>query len=60
MLALLNMALPALIALYKQLRDDNPNDAALTDAQMIDLLQSDSTQVEQKAKAWLASHPGTR
>lgn len=60
MLALLNMALPALIALYKQLRDDNPNDAAFTDAQMIDLLQSDSTQVEQKAKAWLASHPGTR
>lgn len=59
MLALLNMALPALIALYKELRAGNPNEAAFTDAQMIDLLQSDSSQVEQKAKAWLASHPST-
>lgn len=57
LLATLNTTLPALLALYKSLRDANPTQPALTDAQVIDLLQTDSAQVEQKAKAWLAAHP---
>lgn len=57
MLALINLALPALIALYKELRAANPDQPSLTDAQVIDLLQSDSQSVVDKAAAWLAAHP---
>lgn len=56
-LALLNTLLPSLIALYKEVRQGNPGQASLTDAQIIDLLESDSQVVVAKAVAWLAAHP---
>jgi hypothetical protein len=59
-LATLNTLLPWAIALYKQLRGDNPSVPALTDDQMIELLRTDSTAVVAKADAWLAAHPSTQ
>lgn len=59
MLALLNLLLPAVIGLYKELRNSNPDQPSLTDEQIVDLLHSDSTEVVNKAKTWLASHPAS-
>lgn len=56
-LALLNTALPLLVAFYKDLRTAHPGQAALTDAQMIDLLGQDSATLVETAQAWLAAHP---
>lgn len=57
LLRLLNSALPVLIALYKQLRDANPNDPAMTDDFIVELLRTDSQRVVDKANEWLAAHP---
>lgn len=57
LLGLLNTALPALIALYKEVRGANPDQPALTDDQIIDLLRTESQVVVDKARAWLDSHP---
>lgn len=58
MLPLLNLILPAVISLYKQLRDASPGDPALTDDQIIELLGTHSEAIVDKANAWLDSHPG--
>lgn len=58
-LATLNVVLPQIIAFYKSLRDANPDQPALTDAQVIELLHTDSAAIEAKARGWLATHPPT-
>lgn len=57
MLALLNTLLPSLIALYIELRDANPDQPALTNAALLDLLETESRSVVSKAQAWLLEHP---
>ena len=57
MLELLNIVVPSLIAFYKELRDANPNQPALTDEEIIGLLRLNSQDVVDKARAWLAAHP---
>jgi hypothetical protein len=57
MLALLNALLPSLIALYKELRDANPDQPALTDAAIFDLLHTESAAVATRAQQWLLAHP---
>lgn len=56
MLALLNTLLPALIAFYKELRDATPDQPALTDEAIIELLRSDSQDIVDRAQAWLDAH----
>jgi hypothetical protein len=57
MLALLNTLLPSLIALYKELRDASPDQPALTNAAIVDLLETDSVDVAARAQLWLLAHP---
>lgn len=57
-LALLNSVLPGLIALYKKIRDEYPNDPSLTDDQMIELLKMDSDAIVAQANEWFAQHEG--
>lgn len=54
---LLNTLLPHVISLYRIWREHNPNDASLTDAQIIDLLRGDAQTVVDRAKTWLDAHP---
>ena len=56
MLMLLNTLLPQILTFYKELREMHPDQPALTDEAIIDLLQSDSAAIITKAQAWLASH----
>jgi len=53
----LNVLLPAAIAVYKQVRAENPNAASLTDAQVYALLTSDSADLVGMADAFLKAHP---
>lgn len=55
---LLQIAFPAILAIYKHYREANPNDPTLTDEQIIELLRMDSQEIADKAKTWLAAHPG--
>ena len=56
MLMLLNTLLPQILTFYKELREMHPDQPALTDEAIIDLLQSDSAAIIAKAQAWLAEH----
>jgi len=56
-MALLNVLLPYVIALYKQVRSQNPSDPAMTDAEIIALLAKTSDEVVADGQAWLAAHP---
>jgi hypothetical protein len=57
-LQILNTVLPSVIALYREVRDQSPpGSVALTDQQIIDLLEEDSQALVDKADAWLAAHP---
>ena len=58
-IALLNVVLPYVIALYKEIRDANPSDPMLTDAAIIAMLGKSSAQVVADGQAWLAAHPPT-
>lgn len=55
--ALLNVLLPHAISLYKMLRSQNPDQPAMTDEFIIDLLRSDAQAVMDKANAWNLAHP---
>lgn len=57
-LQILNTALPAAIALYREYRAASPDQPALTDGQIIELLRIDAQDVVDQAKLWLAAHPG--
>jgi hypothetical protein len=56
-LEILNTVLPPLIQIYKEYREANPDQPALTDDQIIELLRGDSQEIVNKANAWLAAHP---
>ena len=57
LLAILNAGLPHIIAVWKALKEQNPNDPALTDDQVIELLSLDAKDIVAKADDWLAQHP---
>lgn len=56
-IALVNVVLPQIIALWRKIKDIDPNAATFTDAQVIEMLDTDSQAVVDKANAWLATHP---
>jgi hypothetical protein len=57
LLDLLNVLLPSLLAVYVELRDATPDQPSLTDAAILDLLQTESGAIVAKAQAWLDAHP---
>lgn len=54
---LIGLVLIHAIRAWKRWREEHPEDATLTDAQAIELLQTDSDRVVEKGQAWLAAHP---
>ena len=57
LLELLSQGIPYLLALLKKGREEHPELLLLTDAQIIELLQTNSDQIVAKAATWLAAHP---
>ncbi len=60
LLALLNVLLPPLLAKYKELRDRTPDQPALTDDQIIELLGLRADRIAAQAEEWLAEHPASQ
>lgn len=54
---ILNTSLPLAIAAYKMFRDANPDQPALTDAEIADLAITKHEDVAARGRAYLADHP---
>jgi hypothetical protein len=53
----LNAALPAIIAAWKALKEQDPKAPTYTDEQVVELLAIESSAVVKQADEWLAQHP---
>jgi hypothetical protein len=56
-LKLVNVALPAVLAVWRQIRESNPAAPTFTDAQVIEMAGMKADEIVATADAWLAAHP---